>query len=1029
MSILPPSIPKNPEMKPAEDFYHLRRKGIEFIEQMGSAKWTDYNIHDPGITILEALCYAINDLAYRTGWDINDLLALDTLSTEPSGTYQNQAFFPPWEILTVNPVTPDDFRRILINLERVRNAWIFCTDSSCDPGYYAWCEEGKLKLSYHPSDFENNPQPVVLNGIYDALLELENDPELGDLNDHKIEQTLTFKDQNGSHPIVMELRFPEKNLPAGGIWSALIANKAESGMASGIKLAIKSVRLGAARDFDLFTAPGLDSEEKRDEYLRKHWNALFYLDLEVVLTDPAAGTSETVTFKQITMRLYSDAAARRGTTAKDLRELFVDIPAPGKPRLGRQYSGSGMVMLCRDKLKKAGEAVASAKSELQACRNLSEDYRNIRVAGIEEVAVCADVDVRPDADIELVQAKIWLEIEQYFNPPVPFYSLQELIDSGLLMEEIFNGPALENGFIKSEDLQAAQQKQVLRASDIINRLMKIDGVIAIHQLQMVKYDSEGSLVKGTVDPDLQGASPVFNPEKNAASWLMYISRQHQPRLYRNASRFLFFKDGLPFKPRMDEASATLTQLRGESERPKFRTDFKKLPLPTGKYRNPGDYFPVQYSFPLTYGIGPAGVPAGASPKRKAQAQQLKEYLMVFEQLLGNAYAQLANLRNLFSLDPALKQTYFVKEFSSAIIDGYDQITKAGLDASAIHEMVETVPEFLKRRNRFLDHLLARFGEQFGEYALLLTSLKGEQTAQDLLIGDKISFLKEYPQISRDRAKGFNYRKALSVDNVPGIKKRVSLLLGSSDMDLIVVEHLLLRPKFPGDALYPACTDGACAVCGDEDPYSFRMTFVMPGWMEPFDTNLEMRDFADRTIRQETPAHLLGKICWIARDEYVRFEEAWSEWLNANSSIDWMEERLSEQVAAILSDKLIPSAESDKLRNGGLCRCADMILLDCGTAFHEFMGECLMSGRSVEEIPEFIPPDVKLCADFVAGTANLVRELLHERYNRYRDVSYRLWTVVSMLGKLNNVYPAATLHDWDEGNDENPVRLGKTALGS
>jgi len=69
---------------------------------------------------------------------------------------------------------------------------------------------------------------------------------------------------------------------------------------------------------------------------------------------------------------------------------------------------------------------------------------------------------------------------------------------------------------------------------------------------------------------------------------------------------------------------------------------------------------------------------------------------------------------------------------------------------------------------------------------------------------------------------------------------------------IIVEHLLLRPKFPGDALYPACTDGPCMPCGEEDPYSFRLTFVMPAWIKPFYTSLEMRDFADRTIRQETP---------------------------------------------------------------------------------------------------------------------------------------------------------------------------------
>ncbi|MFO0795312.1 MAG: hypothetical protein U0586_14775 [Candidatus Brocadiaceae bacterium] len=105
--------------------------------------WTDYNIHDPGITILEALCYALTDVAYRAGWDINDLLM-----PEPNKPFSKQPFFTAREILTVNPWTPDDFRRLLIDLESVRNAWVFCKKCACDVSYYAWCEKDQLKLSY-----------------------------------------------------------------------------------------------------------------------------------------------------------------------------------------------------------------------------------------------------------------------------------------------------------------------------------------------------------------------------------------------------------------------------------------------------------------------------------------------------------------------------------------------------------------------------------------------------------------------------------------------------------------------------------------------------------------------------------------------------------------------------------------------------------------------------------------------------------------------------------------------------------------
>src|SRR5258705_11222023 len=112
MNPAPSPIPKHPALEPAEDFYRLRRDGIGFIEQMGSRYWTDYNTHDPGITTLEALCYAITDLAYRIGWDIKDILSPAAASSDPSQPYPHQAFFTARNILTVNPTTAADFRRL-----------------------------------------------------------------------------------------------------------------------------------------------------------------------------------------------------------------------------------------------------------------------------------------------------------------------------------------------------------------------------------------------------------------------------------------------------------------------------------------------------------------------------------------------------------------------------------------------------------------------------------------------------------------------------------------------------------------------------------------------------------------------------------------------------------------------------------------------------------------------------------------------------------------------------------------------------
>ena len=43
---------------------------------------------------------------------------------------------------------------------------------------------------------------------------------------------------------------------------------------------------------------------------------------------------------------------------------------------------------------------------------------------------------------------------------------------------------------------------------------------------------------------------------------------------------------------------------------------------------------------------------------------------------------------------------------------------------------------------------------------------------------------------------------------------------------------------------------------------------MPGWTAQYTDNLDLRRFAERTIQQETPSHLLGKTCWVGNDGFI-----------------------------------------------------------------------------------------------------------------------------------------------------------------
>src|SRR6185369_10077703 len=403
MSELPATIPKQPALKPAEDYYFLRREGIRFIEQMGSRLWTDYNAHDPGITILEALCYAITELAYRIGWDVKDLLAAGTASANKADPYPDQAFFTAGEILTVNPTTPDDFRRLLVDLEAVRNAWVLCRESACDgDAYYAWRAQGLMQLS--PQCPEHMiPAPMLISplGLYDILLELEDHPEAGDLNDCKIEYRSSTVGADGlSHPLTIELRFPERGIEDLKKWQIFLR--------CGQRYEFKVMSFGAGKSTNVLK----DNAISLDQYLYDNWRKVLYVTLEGTL--PSSKKAPAIRIQNLALRILGDAEVRKRVTFDVLKDLLEDrtvndftaTPA----HIMRSYHQKELLKIV---------AIDEAKKTLLSHRNLGEDYCRIRIVAVQEVAVCADVEVEPEADIELVQAKIWFELEQYFAPSLP----------------------------------------------------------------------------------------------------------------------------------------------------------------------------------------------------------------------------------------------------------------------------------------------------------------------------------------------------------------------------------------------------------------------------------------------------------------------------------------------------------------------------------------------------------------------------------------------------------------------------------
>lgn len=143
------------------DFDGLRRKGIVLLQDLSSQKWTDYNLHDPGVTLLELLSYGLTDLVYRTDFDVADFL------TGPSGEidFTGQALYPPQKIFPNQPVTNIDYCKLIYDHRpAVDDVWI----QSAGPGL------SKVFIKPHESLFadQNDDECVELRKDVATLLDL-----------------------------------------------------------------------------------------------------------------------------------------------------------------------------------------------------------------------------------------------------------------------------------------------------------------------------------------------------------------------------------------------------------------------------------------------------------------------------------------------------------------------------------------------------------------------------------------------------------------------------------------------------------------------------------------------------------------------------------------------------------------------------------------------------------------------------------------------------------------------------------------
>ncbi|MFZ6658105.1 hypothetical protein [Undibacterium sp. TJN19] len=109
------------------DFDGFRRQGVELLQALSGHQWTDYNLHDPGVTLLELLCYGLTDLAYRSGFSVADYLTLESGNID----FERQALYRPQDILPVRPVTAVDYCKLIYDsIPEIDDIWLQASANS-----------------------------------------------------------------------------------------------------------------------------------------------------------------------------------------------------------------------------------------------------------------------------------------------------------------------------------------------------------------------------------------------------------------------------------------------------------------------------------------------------------------------------------------------------------------------------------------------------------------------------------------------------------------------------------------------------------------------------------------------------------------------------------------------------------------------------------------------------------------------------------------------------------------------------------
>ena len=788
-------IKKNRSDPDELDFDSLRKEAIGYVQDLCGETWTDYNLHDPGVTILEQICYGLTDLSYRSGFKVQDYLANKTKEID----YERQALFSPQDILPSSPVTKADYEKMLYDaIPEIKNIW-----------------------------FEPSADKNFSTALYTVLVKIDDDLFQTPVNELKKDTCLSEK--------ARRLRALYKILSTvqGALYQI---GSSLDGKHNILKKWCSRIEYSVSINaFDELIDRGNKVLSLLDNILSLLENIRNKLDdIWSVLVD-SQQASVLVSGLDNTLSKLEDILGRQRLIAQLGRinsMLAPDFPKPEElvpilnkllPKLVQPFSkfetilhkmdtdlsriSKEMLMsdeISEDAVKQQKEFFVKQKilSIFARQRSLCEDIHSVKIIKTVPYFLVGEVEIYTSQNPAKVYAEILFKCIQHISSGIQIDRYEAVFSKENSYDNIFTGPLTTHGFINDKYFEVT--KKTLSVVDLVALISQIDGVSQIHNLSLMDQKNQKHMNVSYVPSEDEVIGLCF-PRVGKAMQILRLVFPQNTNTENTTSPIGFEsletqKDDLL----LEESKLELKKLIFEYHA--FRSNsqsWKKfIQLPKGQSYELQNYYSIQNHFPAIYGVNQYGIPRSKSPDIKAKAKQLKAYLFPYEQVMANYLKNLQEIPRLFSLDTGLKQSYFSQFLSNQNISDIEALyvgEKANMQPM-IAEILAYYDEFSDRRNRVLDTLLAIYGEQFGQQSLQHFNHYRKKDTEEWVIENKIKLLEHLKEISRDRANGFDYltpsfhtEEFTLTENTPGIHKKIGILLGLSRHNCAqFMTHILTR---------------------------------------------------------------------------------------------------------------------------------------------------------------------------------------------------------------------------------------------